>query len=59
MLPFLNQYFFYNYASAAYTAAFNPKGINTPIGNGASTYLANIKLIFNNGPRYLSGNPLA
>ena len=43
-------------ASAADTAAVNPKGIKTLLVNGLITFFIKGNTIFNNGPRSLSRN---
>ena len=45
-------------ASAAEAAAVNPKGINTLLANGVSTFFINGNPVFNKGPSNLPENPL-
>ena len=48
--------FLYIPASAADAAAFNPKGINTLLANGVSTFFINGNPVFNKGPSILPKN---
>ena len=49
--------FFYIPASAADTAAVNPKGIKTFLANGLITFYINGNPVFSNGPSSLPRNP--
>ena len=44
-------------ASAADTAAVNPKGINTLLANGVITFFIKGNPVFNKGPSNLPKNP--